>query len=290
MKKFFPLILLLALTAACSSRQASDKPVLAVSTPPQARILSELADSTFEIVTILPPGTNPEAYDPAMSERMALSRAKTFFVTGVLPFEQTLTRSLPAEVDIINSSEGINLITGTHQHPHSGNHDDGHDFHDDVDPHLSASYDNALIMAANFTRGLCRLDPARKEIYLSRLDDFTSRIREARDSAAARLSAAHARTFAVWHPSLSYFARDFGLRQIAVGQESKEISISSLQKIVDQARADSVRVFFFQRAYDSRQAENINNALGARMVTIDPLDADWESQLNYIVNALTTDN
>lgn len=287
MKKFFPLILLLALTAACSSRQTSDKPILAVSTPPQARILSELADSTFDIVTILPPGTNPEAYDPAMSERMALSRAQTFFVTGVLPFEQTLTRSLPAEVDIINSSEGINLITGTHQHSHSGSHDDDHD---DADPHLSASYDNALIMAANFTRELCKLDPARKEIYLSRLDNFTSRIQEARDSAASRLSAAHARAFAVWHPSLSYFARDFGLRQIAVGQESKEISISSLQKIVDQARADSVRVFFFQRAYDSRQAENINKALGARMVTIDPLDADWESQLNSIVNALTTDN
>lgn len=289
MKKIFPLILLLAVCVACSSEKASDKPILAVSTPPQAQILSELADSAFTIVTILPPGTNPETYDPAMKERVALADAKTYFVTGVLPFEQTLLKSLPKEVEVVNSSEGIVAITGTHSHHHDG--EDGHGTeHESADPHISSSYDNALTMARNFTRELIRIDPAREQLYNDRLNGFVARIEAARQDATRRLNEARTHAFAVWHPSLSYFARDFGLHQIAVGQESKEISITSLQKIVDEAREDSVKVFFFQSAYDSRLAENINNAIGSRLVTIDPLASDWESQLNLIVDALTSDN
>lgn len=294
MKKFFPLILLLALCAGCSPKKTSDKPILAVSTPAQAQILSELADTLYNIVTVLPPGTNPETYDPAMKERMALADARAFFITGVLPFEQTLNRGLPDQVEIIDTSKGIDLITGTHQHAHNHDghtHHDGADHHDgDVDPHISTSYANALIMAQNFTDALSRLDPDRAVLYTERLQGFTSRIRAAQDLARDRLQQAGAHAFAVWHPSLSYFARDFDLHQISVGQESKEISITSLSKIVEEARADSVRVFFYQKAYDSRQAENVNSAIGSRLVAIDPLDADWESQLNLIIDALTSDN
>lgn len=287
MKKIFPLILLLAAFASCTPRQKSDKPVLAVSTPAQAQILSELCDTDFTVITVLPPGTNPETYDPAMKERMSLADAKVFFVTGVLPFEKTLTRSLPAEVEVINTSEGIVPITGTHQHGHA---DEDHHHEGDVDPHISTSYVNALATAGNFARSLAWLNPENEAEYRRRLETFTARIEAAQESARERLGRARAHAFAVWHPSLSYFARDFGLHQISVGQESKEISLSSLSEIVEEARADSVKVFFFQKAYDSRQAENINSAIGSRLVTIDPLAADWESQLNIIIDALTTDN
>lgn len=287
MKRILPQFFLLLWCAACAPREQSSRPILAVSTPPQAQILTELADSAFTILTVLPPGTNPETYDPAMKERIALTDAVAYFTSGVLPFEKVLTASLPDKVEIIDTSKGIALITGTHQHGHE--YGENH-AHSEADPHISSSYVNAIITAENFTDALIRLDPDRESVYRDRLAAFTARITKAQEDAARKLARGQVHAFAVWHPSLSYFARDFGLHQIAVGQESKEISLTSLSKIVEEARADSVRVFFFQKTYDSRQAENINKAIGSRTVEIDPLAADWESQLNLIVNALVTDN
>ncbi len=287
MKKIISFVLLVVALCGCANHPDSDKPVLAVSIPPQARILSELADSSFSVVSVIRPGTNPETYDPTLGERMRLANARAFFITGVLPFEKTLVSGLPDSVKIIDTSAGIVPISDTHSH----HHDSDPGSHTAIpDPHISTSYTNAILMAENFASALAEIDPERSSLYRERLAGFTARIEAARTDAARRLRESGAHAFAVWHPSLSYYARDFGLHQIAVGQESKEISISSLSSIVNEARADSVRVFFFQKEYDSRQAESINTAIGSRLITIDPLAQDWEAQLKIITDALTADN
>jgi len=291
MKKIISIVLSLVALCGCANHAVPDKPVLAVSIPPQAQILAELADSAFSIVSVIRPGTNPETYDPTLGERMRLANARAFFVTGMLPFEQALISGLPDSVEIIDSSVGIVPISDTHSHHRNHDSDSGSDSHTAIpDPHISTSYTNAILMANNFASALAEIDPERSSLYQERLAGLTARIEAARDDAARRLRESGAHAFAVWHPSLSYYARDFGLHQIAVGQESKEISITSLSSIVDEARADSVRVFFFQKEYDSRQAENINAAIGSRLITIDPLAQDWEAQLKLITDALTADN
>ena len=78
--------------------------------------------------------------------------------------------------------------------------------------------------------------------------------------------------FLVWHPSLSYFARDYGLLQISVGQEGKEASVQQLQSKIDEAKAHNAEVFFYQKEFDSRQAEVVNEQIGAEMVIINPLN------------------
>ncbi len=287
MKKIISFVLLVVALCGCANHPDSDKPVLAVSIPPQARILAELADSSFSVVSVIRPGTNSETYDPTLGERMRLANARAFFITGVLPFEKTLVSGLPDSVKIIDTSAGIVPISDTHSHHHGSDPGSRTAI---PDPHISTSYTNAILMAENFASALAEIDPERSSLYRERLAGFTARIEAARTDAARRLRESGAHAFAVWHPSLSYYARDFGLHQIAVGQESKEISISSLSSIVNEARADSVRVFFFQKEYDSRQAESINTAIGSRLITIDPLAQDWEAQLKIITDALTADN
>ena len=78
----------------------------------------------------------------------------------------------------------------------------------------------------------------------------------------------------------------FWLCQRIVSSEGKEATARALQRSVDRAVADSVRVFFFQREFDSRQADAVNRHIGARMVAIDPLGYDWEGQMNLIADEL----
>jgi len=272
---------LAVLLAGCSGPKDSGQPVLVVSIEPQRKILETIAGSGFDIVTLLPPGSDPESYEPTISQRRALGDAEAYFPVGYMPFEQRLASDIEG-YDIkrmIYSSEGIEPVTGTHSHG------DGHG-HNDIDPHVWTSLRNGKIIAANIAAALSELRPDSAEAYASRLERFVAHIDSLDAVAARRLESSGARSFAIWHPSLSYFARDYGLHQIAVGSESKEISVGRLRDIIDEAREDSVAVFFFQKEYDSRQAATVNEAMGTRLVTINPLDYDWDGQIMKIVDEL----
>lgn len=142
-------------------------------------------------------------------------------------------------------------------------------------------------MAYAMMASLVKADPDNADLYRDNFNKMACRYDSLDAVISQRLALSGARAFAVWHPSLSYFARDYGLRQIAVGQESKEMPVGRLKAIIDQARADSVRVFFFQKEFDSRQAQNANREIGSRLVTIDPLAYDWESQLQLVADELS---
>ena len=279
-------VALVAASCTGAPRQAGDRPVLAVSIPPQAAVLQELVDTAFTVVSVMPAGANPETYDPSVSERAAVNGARAYFTVGTLPFEQVLTRGLDPGVEIVATALGIEPVTGTHSHHHGHGDADDHHHDIDVDPHVWTSWPNTAAMAAAMAQALGRIDPARADLYAARADSIAVRCDRSLADARRRIGHAGVRAFAVWHPSLSYYARDLGLSQIAVGQESKEISVTALRRVVDEARSQGVRVMFFQREFDSRQAQTVNAEIGSALVTIDPLSSDWEEQLNLITDAV----
>ena len=112
------------------------------------------------------------------------------------------------------------------------------------------------------------------------------RIAQADSTVASQMQANPAKAFAVWHPSLSYFARDYGLEQIAVGFENKEASPAHLAEVIEEAKEDGVRVLVVQAQYDTRQTESLNKALGARLVSFNPLDSDPVKSLLDIADEL----
>ena len=92
----------------------------------------------------------------------------------------------------------------------------------------------------------------------------------------------------MWHPSLSYFARDYGLRQVSLEYEGKEVPIDKLKQNIDMARESKAHVLFVQREFDSRQAEAIGEELGVKMVKINPMSYDWEAELENIADAIAS--
>lgn len=272
-----------ALSGCAGSQQRSSeaKPLLAVSIEPQRKMLEELSGGRFEVFSVMPSGANPETYDPPMSARARLSDSKAYFTIGYLPFEEAIGAGLP----VVETSAGIVPVTGTHSHgPEGHDHEHGHG---DADPHVWTSLRNAKAMAYTMMAYLVKADPDNADTYRANFSKMASRLDSLDRLVSDRLMAADAHAFAVWHPSLSYFARDYGLHQIAIGQESKEMPISALKKAIDEARSDSVKVFFFQKEYDSRQAENVNREIGSRIVNINPLAYDWEEQILLVADELT---
>ncbi|MCM1451857.1 MAG: zinc ABC transporter substrate-binding protein [Clostridium sp.] len=296
----------ISMAFSCSSGKSQpkgEKTLLAVSIEPQRKILEELSGGNFEVFTVMPAGANPETYDPPMSARARMAQAKAYFTTGHLAFEEAVAGSTPT----IDTSVGIIPVTGTHGHDahekaeeeqghdehnhdseHHGHGEGEHHHHDhgEADPHMWTSVRNAKAMAYAMLAQLVAADTANADAYRANFAKMIARY-DSLDAAISRRLQGARHSFAVWHPSLSYFARDYGLKQISVGQESKEMPAGRLKEIIDLARADSVEVFFFQKEYDSRQAESLNREIGSRLVNINPLSYDWEEELMRVADELS---
>lgn len=266
---------LLACAACKNSGQSSGKPLLAVSIDPQRQLLEAVAGPEFSVTAVMPAGANPETFEPTVAKRMKAAGAEAYFPIGFLPFEAQIESEMLGRT--YNSTNGIAPLFDTHSH---GDHT-----HSVPDPHVWTSVPNCIVMARHMADALGAMYPADAAYFAHRADSVAAALGELDAALSSRLADAD-KTFLVWHPSLSYFARDYGLKQIAVGHESKEVSVGQLASIIEQAKADSVKVLFFQKEFDSRQARNLCDEVGARIVEINPMAYDWQAELTRIVDEL----
>ena len=94
-------------------------------------------------------------------------------------------------------------------------------------------------------------------------------------------------TFFIYHPALTYLARDYGLTQVAVEHEGKEPSAKHLSRIIEQARAEGVKHIFYQSEFPASSVEVICNDIGATAVEINPLEEDIFENIRHIVTLIT---
>lgn len=268
----------------------STKPVLTVSIQPQRYFLEKIVGDKFDVLCLLAQGSNPEAYEPSFSHLMNLEKSRAYFCMGNIGFELAILNRVKnnnPELQIIDTSEGIDYLRGTHagvlEHSHGHKHSHSHE----VDPHVWTSVVNAKIIAQNMYKAVLELDSHNKKYYTKNYNALLSELVELENEMNRELSAVKGEAFAVWHPSLSYFARDYGLTQIAMENEGKEVPAAVLKSEIDMARNHGVKVLFYQKEFDSRQIQTINEQLNAVMVEINPMSYEWAEEMRRITNALT---
>ncbi len=281
------LLLASAIIVSCV-KAGGDRPVITVTIPPQKYFVEQIAGDRIDVRCLLSNGANPETYDPTVTNLMNLDKSIAFLRVGNVGFEDAILgkiSSVNPDLPVYNTSDGIDIITGTHIH-HAP--DGSERVTDEPDPHTWTSVRNTSIMARNILKALVDVDPSNADFYRANCDRFIAHLDSLDSAIALRLRQAGNPAFIVWHPSLSYFARDYGLDQIAIGgAENKEVSIETVRSAIDNAARNNARVFFFQKDIDNRRLEAINSAISAREVTINPQSPDWENEILTIVDALT---
>lgn len=283
MNRFFKITIFVLTTVilyGCKS-SSSERTSIGISIPPLASILKELCGEDFSIITLSENNSDPETFEPTMGKRMDIDNSVAYFSLGdLLPSEKNLLGNLPSNIKVFNLIEGIELEYGTH---HANAHSES-EF--TADPHVWTSVRNLKTLAYNMYKGLSEINPEKAEEYKARFDSFSQKLDSIDADLISKLPHEGSISFAIWHPSLSYFARDYGLEQIALGQDHKELSAMTLKALIDSAREQNVKVFFYQRDIDSRQAITANEKIGSRLVEIDLNNPNWLSQLNQIKEAL----
>lgn len=274
----------------CSSK-VSSRPVVTVSIDPQKWLLDSIVGDKVEVRSLLPGDANPENFDPPLAALKSASGGILYMKMGHLPWEDALALRLKdgnGRLRVVDTSEGIDLIADS---GHSHLHDDGDDHHDHAgtDPHKWTSVRNARVIASNMLDAMVEADPVNADEYRRRHAELDRGLARMDSAMSARLAPLRGQGFMVWHPSLSYFARDYGLTQIALGGGGKEISLPGLMDRLRSVSASPGRlVMFVQPQMDeSGRSDAIVQATGARKAMFNPMAADWDKTMMQLVDNLT---
>ena len=282
MKKLIYILTLFICCACGHTPQQSEKPVITVTLEPLRYFTEAIAGDCFEVVSMVPKGSSPESYDPTPQQLVNLSKSQAYLRIGYIGFEQAWMKKLEANyptMKVYDTSKGVDLIRAEgHWH---GNH-----YHEGgVEPHIWNSTQNASVIADNIYAALCEMDADHQPEYKQRLDSLKQVI--ARTDADVRTLLANAdTTFLIYHPALSYFARDYGLHQISIEEGGKEPSPATLKTLIETCRREGAQVIFVQQEFDQRNAQLIADELGIEIVPINPLSHDWAEEMLRVANAL----
>ena len=282
MKKLIYILTLFICCACGHTPQQSEKPVITVTLEPLRYFTEAIAGDCFEVVSIVPKGSSPESYDPTPQQLVNLSKSQAYLRIGYIGFEQAWMKKLETNyptMKVYDTSKGVELIR------EEGHHHGDHYHEGGVEPHIWNSTQNASVIADNIYAALCEMDADHQPEYKQRLDSLKQVI--ARTDADVRTLLANAdSTFLIYHPALSYFARDYGLHQISIEEGGKEPSPATLKTLIETCRQEGAQVIFVQQEFDQRNAQLIADELGIEIVPINPLSHDWAEEMLRVASAL----
>jgi zinc transport system substrate-binding protein len=291
MKAQHLLLLALALAACRPMLPAADdgRIRVAVSVPPQAYFVERIGGDHVRVDVMIPPGYSHVDYPLTPRQVAALSRARLYVAVGhpAFEFEQvqlaSVLRDLPG-IQVVDMSHGMRLIAGEGEGDEDA-HGRGHG-NTAGDPHVWVAPDTVAIAARNIAAALEEIDPAHAAEYRVNLQRFEADVAALDREIRARLAGTQGDRFMVYHPTWGYFAREYGLQQVAIEAEGKEPSAQRLIQLVDQARRERIKVVFVQAGFPRKSAQVIAEAVGGRVLVADPQDPDWLGNLRRVSREL----
>ena len=190
-----------------------------VSIAPQKYFVQQIGKDLVNVQVMVPPGADPHAYEPKPRQMADLSKAKIYFAIGV-PFENIWLKKIAAAnpgVTVVHTDDGIEKIPmAAHHHDEDEAHHvkDAHG-HREPDPHIWLSPLLVKIQAKTIMSTLQEMDPAHQATYAQNYQQFSAQIDRLDAELKAIFAGKKGLSFMVFHPSWGYFARAYGLRQMA---------------------------------------------------------------------------
>lgn len=268
-------LLLSAYLTGCGTKQASDN-LLSVSILPQKYFIDQLSGGALEVNVMVPPGSSHSSYSPTTKQFQKLSDSKLYIGVGNLGYEAAwLPRlgEINPEMKMLTLSDHTELISASSDH----HKDDGHAH--GVDPHIWMSPSVVKQLIPLIRDALIENFPQLKDTIEANYPHLMAIVEKADKEMRATTALVKTREFMIFHPALSYLARDYNLVQHEVEVEGKEPSPAYLASLIETAKSKSVSVIFIQEEYDIRNAETIAEEAGIALATINPMAYDWEETM-----------
>lgn len=283
--------LLLAIVglSACQGKKEGGTRTISVTIEPQRYFAEKIAGDLFQINCVTPAGQSPETYDPTPQQMVQISQSQAYFRIGEIGFEQAWMKNLQSQnpdMVVFDLSEGMELIKNEEEAHEEGEAHHHHHHHGSVDPHIWTSISGARVIAQNTCQAFIKLDPENQEIYRAGYQRLIEEIDSTEAEMKQLLQPLAGAAFIIYHPALTYFAREFDLKQLCIELDGKEPSPAQLKQLLEAATQSGAKVVFVQQEFDQKNAELIAKETGCRLVTINPLSYNWHDEMIRLATIL----
>ena len=287
-RKILLIVVCFALMSGCSRRAAPPQGILiAVSIPPQAWFVSQIAGDKAGVLVLAGPGQNPHNYEPSPKQIQGLSSAGAWILSGSefeIGLKPKVAALFPALL-IVDATEGVQFRS-LEEHEDHDEDDDDDDGHDDIDRHTWLGKEPAKILAAHIRDALSALDSANAAHYSEQYKTLVRLIDDEFDKLKIALAPLEGRSVFVYHPSFGYFLDEFGIHQEAVETGGKEPGPRELAKLAAKINEEKPAAIFVQTQFPVNAAKTLAAAAGAELIEMDPLAEDWLENIRRMGEAL----
>ena len=277
MKNYFRILLLAALvaTVGCTEQKREASNTIFVSIAPLKPIVEGIVGDDFTVSVIVPQGAAPETFEPTPKQLSEIENAKFIFSVGLLDFEKSLVQRISKSGQIVELYKGVELMQGTCSHGHKHG----------VDPHIWCSPKSLGTMADNAYKAISADMPDSLH-YAENYNKLCVKVLELEEEVAEIFHSSKQSAFIIYHPALTYLARDYDLKQIAIEEHGKEPSVRRIGEIIEYARKDGIKRVLYQSELPASSVEAICKDSGAQAVEINPLAEDIFANIRTITTLI----
>ncbi|MDR2910030.1 MAG: zinc ABC transporter substrate-binding protein [Bacteroidales bacterium] len=284
-KSRFILLAAVLIMFSCSSNKKGSgsgyenkKKVITVSIVPQKFFVQKIAGNDVDINILVPPGTSPETGSLLPSQLKDIANSDIWFRMGHLGVEYSWHDKIAqanTKMKIVDLSEELDLIT---ESPEYGKkvHEGG------VDPHTWLSPAMVKQMAKKITNELILINPGKSDEYNLNYLEFAKEIDQLDIDIKNSLREYKGKKIVIFHPSLSYFASDYGLVQYSLETGGKEPTPQRMAEVVRMAKAENIKVIYVQSDFDQDNAFVFAEEMKGKVIALDLLSHEWEQNLRLM--------
>jgi ABC-type Zn uptake system ZnuABC Zn-binding protein ZnuA len=238
---------------------------IAVTISPLADMAKRIAGEESEVITLMPPGANPHAFELTIKAVKELNDAQVAFMIGH-GLDDWIGKAAQAgsKARALTVDEGIHLLG--------------------ANPHYWLSVKNAKIMAQNMTRTLSELNPGEAQAYRERLEHYLIQLDGLDQKIKNLFSDLPAREIITFHDSWPYFASEYGL--IILGNvescQDQGPTPRRLANLSNLVRSRGAKILFSEPTAPKDMAQSVARDLGLKLYQLDPMGKPGQSLTDLI--------
>ncbi len=210
------------------------------------------------------PGESPETFDPSQGQIRALHDAQLYFRIGV-PFEEKWLDGFQDNHVNLKIVECCSELIGQQSVS--------------LDNHIWTSTRNLQLLAGLIKDELIELAPEQVAAFEQNYQALMTQLQDLDTEIRVLLEQRRSDYFFVSHAAFGHFASDYGLTQVALESEGRQLGAKSLTRIIQKAEQEKISTLFVQKQHPSASAKAFAHAIKARIVEVDPLAEDYIASL-----------
>lgn len=277
LKLYTLLFFILFSSQACSARIEAFVSIL-----PQQYLVETIGGDRVNVNVMVKPGQSPATFEPSPKVMSIYSKSDVYFTIG-MPFEQVWIKrvaSLNDDISIVKTQPAENDSSGHDNHVLLPGH------HHSFDPHTWLSPVLLLEQAKIVAAELSRISPQDKNYFLNNYNKLSDKVNVLHNDILLLFKENDKSNFVTFHPAFSYFARQYGLTQIAIEMDGKEPSAKQISQVINRIKDKKVKYILIEKQFNQVIPQTIARSVDAQLLIIDPLALDYLTNMKDIAEKI----